>query len=967
MASSLQTRVVKRPPARQATTTAPVHEFICLFTHDLKRKNQKRWQDGKLKFHTYNKRIVVHDNKGNHIGDSHWPGNQEDMVDGEEFTLDRGSALVQVCEQVGTTEHDLGELVDKRVKEVEARRMRIAAQPSNASHPHQTPRPTDNVQFQRPLSAIMTPSRIGRSVMPRQSPYEVRRSEQQEQEQDATERPAKRRKRSVSPPVKSGHARGLFGTQLCFSNPSASTSVARIRALRDQAAIRREQQKERLVSSVEEEPSSENIILEKPREDEEELGQVSADTSDAHARKVGGPEPERATATKQARLRLKSLNIQAKRKVQNTDATWGVPNVATNVNPWDPEPCQEDIPPRKKPRPIEATGPSETEETEPPNTSVLQNRAPNRLAPTKLSRATPSLHSITKRVEEQEDEVVCLEARPKATRPTKSATKPTKKTQPTVKSGDEAPKTDQLKTTKRLPTVQSQDFPIAVDDESEPTPDKPQPRTALRIKARRKRGLMMLAEKKAAPKPVERSPSPPPPKDKDDLPAGEESFEQWLGEELPMDDSESNLATEYSNECTEVEKAPEEKETDGTRKPSQVDTAASSEQEEKQSTPEPDRTEEIAKISTEDEIWPTEDEIQPPEVDDQDLEDAIAHAEKEEPKPQLDTTSDPDPDIASHAVQLEHREAQDSAFCSLDESDASQPQRTRREKQPRAKRAPKEGPPKEMPQSSPEWNNVDSEESDEPQPRRTRKERQPRAESPPKEMPQSSPEWNKDDSENSDDWQGPAPTTKQQVRTRAAPARSKKQNQAKSTGPQITRMSRKSIKSKEIIGFKLPSENNSIPNAYVSAVGRIGFQEDVPSATLHRALSLEGESPPVEQQTIKRHEPPRLVRQQSDPQPKGRLVNPATRGKKAASKADAAGQILQTLVPFDPVTRPIGAPVLVKERKKVAAPEAAPSRDSKGPARTLPGFSKANGGAWSRHAEDLLGMTRPNTSGPSRI
>jgi hypothetical protein len=918
MASSLQTRVVQRPPARQATTTAPVHEFICLFTHDLKRKNQKRWQDGKLKFHTYNKRIVVHDNKGNHIGDSHWPGNQEDMVDGEEFTLDRGSALVQVCEQVGTTEHDLGELVDKRVKEVEARRMRIATQPSSASHPYQTPRPTDNVQFQRPLSAIMhTPNRIGRSVMPRQSPYEVRQSEQQEQEQGATERPSKRRKRSVSPPEKSGHARGLFGTQLCFSNPSASTSVARIRVLQYQAAIRREQQKERLVSSVEEEPSSENIIQEKPREDEEEHGQVSADKSDAHAKKFGGPEPERATATKQARLRLKSLDIKAKRKVQNTDATCGVPNVATNVNLWDPEPCQEDIPPRKKPRPIEATGPSETEETEPPNTSVLQNRAPNRLAPTKLSRATPSLHSITKRVEEQEDEVVCLEARPKATRPTKSATKSTKKTQPTVKSGDEAPKTDQLKTTKRSPTVQSQDFPIAVDDESEPTPDKPQPRTALRIKSRRKRGLMMLAEKKIAAKPVERSPSPPPLKDKEHLPTGEDSFERWLGEELPLDDGESNITTKYANECTEVKKPPEEKETDGTWKHSQVGTAVSSDQEGKQSTPEPDRTEETADT-------PTENQIQPTEVDDQGLDDAIAHAEKEEPNPQIDATNDPGPEIASHAVQVEHQEVQDSAHCSSDESDA-------------------------------------------PQPRQTRREKQPRAESPPEEMPQSSPEWNKDDSENSDGWRGPAPTTKQQVRTRAAPAKSKKQNQAKSTGPQITRMSRKSIKSKEIIGFKLPSDNKSIPNAFVSAVGRIGLQEDVPSATLLRSLSLEGESPPVEQQAIKRHEPPKLVRQQSDPQPKGRLVNPATRGKKAASKADAAGQILQTLVPFDPVTRPIGAPVLVKEKKKVAAPEAVPSRDSKGPARTLPGFSKANGGAWSRHAEDLLGMTRPNTSGPSRI
>ncbi|CAH0056922.1 unnamed protein product [Clonostachys solani] len=913
MASSLQTRVVQRPPARQATTTAPVHEFICLFTHDLKRKNQKRWQDGKLKFHTYNKRIVVHDNKGNHIGDSHWPGNQEDMVDGEEFTLDRGSALVQVCEQVGTSEHDLGELVDKRVKEVEARRMRIAAQPLSASP---TPRPTDNVQFQRPLSAIMhTPSRIGRSVVPRQSPYEVRQVEQREQEQGTTERPTKRRKRSVSPPVKSGHARGLFGTQLSLLTSSASTSTARIRAPRDQTTIRREQQRERLVSSVEEGPSSENIVQEEPHEDEEEHGRVSADTSETHTRKHDGPEPEPATAAKEARLRLNSLNIQAKRKAQNSDTAKRGLDVATYDNPRGPAPCKEDMPPRKKPRPIEATRPPETEETEPPQTSVLQNCAPNRLAPTKLSRTTPSLHSITKKVEKQEDEVVCLEARPKAT-------KSTKKTQSTVKSGDEAPNTHQRKPTKRSPTVQAQDLPIAVDDESEPALDKTQPRTTLRIKSKRKRGLMMLAERKTAAKPVERSPSPPPPKDKEGLPTAEESFEHWLGEEFPLDVSESNLATEYGSECTEVEKTLEQKETDGAQKPPRIDTAVSSQLEGKQSAPEPDRTEETTSI-------PAEDEIEPTEADDQYLEDAVAHAEKEEPKPHFDATSDPRPEIASHAVQVEHQEVQNPAHCSSDESDAPQPRQTRKEKQPRAKGAPKESPPKEMPKGS--------------------------------------PEWNKDDSEDSDDWQGPAPTTKQQVRTRAAPARSKKQNQAKSTGPQITRMSRKSIKSKEIIGFKLPGDNNSIPNAFVSAIGRIGLQEDVPSATLHRSLSLEGESPPVEQQAIKRHGPPSLVRQLSDPQPKGRLVNPATRGKKAASKADAAGQILQTLVPFDPVTRPIGAPTLVKEKKKVAAPKAAPSRDSKGSAQTLAGFSRANGGAWSRHAEDLLGMTRPNTTGPSWI
>ncbi|VUC35298.1 unnamed protein product [Clonostachys rosea] len=926
MASSLQTRVIQRPPAHQATTTAPVHEFICLFTHDLKRKNQKRWQDGKLKFHTYNKRIVVHDNKGNHIGDSHWPGNQEDMVDGEEFTLDRGSALVQVCEQVGTTEHDLGELVDKRVKEVEARRMRIAAHPSSANHPNQTPLPTDNVQFQRPLSAIMqTPSRIGRSVVPRQSPYEVRRAEQHEGGQATTERPAKRRKRSVSPPTKSGHARGLFGTQLVISNVSASTSAARIRALREQAAIRREQQNERLISSVEEKPSSKHIVQEEPQEDREEHRQVSADLSETRPRKLDGPEPEpeMAAVAGEARLRLLSLDVKAKRKTQKTDATKrGLSIASTDEDNWTLESCQKEILPRKKSRLSETIEPSEAEETGSLQTSVLQSRAPNRLAPTKLSRATPSLHSITKRVEEQEDNVVCLEAKPKATKPTKPATKLAKKTPPTIKASDKGAKIDQLRTRERSPMGHNQALPISVGDESESASDKPQPRTALRIKSKRKRGLMMLAEKRIAARPVERSPSPPPPKDKEDIPSGQASFEQWLGEQFSLNDSEiGSLPPETDNESTEVEKVLGQKATDAAPDSLKIDIEVSLKQEEKPSVPESNPGEAAANI-------PTEDEVQPPEEGCKDLEDAITHTEEDDPKLQVDPKSDSRPTIASAAIQVEDQKAQDSAHSS-EESDVPQPRRTRKERQPRAQKAPKENPVKEMPDGSPEWNN--------------------------------------DDSEDSDDWQGPATTTKQQVRTWAAPAGTKKQSQAKPTGPQITRMSRKSIKSKEIIGFKFPGDQNSIPSAYISAIGRIGLQENVPLATLHRSLSLEGGSPPVEQQAVKRHEPPGLVRQQSDPQPKGRLVNPATRGKKAASKADAAGQILQTLVPFDPVARPLGAPVVVKEKKKVAAPEAAPSRDSKGSGQTLPGFSKANGGAWSRHAEDLLGMTRPNTSGPSRI
>ncbi|KAI8231079.1 hypothetical protein K4K54_000297 [Colletotrichum sp. SAR 10_86] len=96
--------------------SAPVHEFICLFTHDLKRK-QKRWQDGRLKFHTFNKRIMVYDERGNFIGDMHW---NEDFAfgEGEEFNLERGAVIVQVAECIGTKDQDLTDLLDKRARDL---------------------------------------------------------------------------------------------------------------------------------------------------------------------------------------------------------------------------------------------------------------------------------------------------------------------------------------------------------------------------------------------------------------------------------------------------------------------------------------------------------------------------------------------------------------------------------------------------------------------------------------------------------------------------------------------------------------------------------------------------------------------------------------------------------------------------------------------------------------------------------
>ena len=225
---------------------ATIIEFHCLFSHDIKRKGQKRWQDARLKYHAYNKRIVVHDERGNYVGDAYWPGTHGEFVDGEEIMLDRGGVIVQVADKIGRREQDLSELVDKRAKELEERKAKAAA--SAAARP---PRPTDNVQLtmmRRPISEILslqgqrqqqqqqsTPSSgygwLGRAVIPKESPYEARLLRQKEEEgwpKLDTPPLSRKRKHSESPPAKrSSHAQALFGTPLTLSARPISSPYVR--------------------------------------------------------------------------------------------------------------------------------------------------------------------------------------------------------------------------------------------------------------------------------------------------------------------------------------------------------------------------------------------------------------------------------------------------------------------------------------------------------------------------------------------------------------------------------------------------------------------------------------------------------------------------------------------------------------------------------------------------------------------
>lgn len=194
------TTTMRGVPASQ--NTAPIVEHRCLYSYDLRRK-QKRWQDGHLRFHTFNKRVMVYDVPRNYIGDTHW--RESDLVqDGDEFELDRG-VLIQVGEVLGSVTQDLSALLEKRTKAPEIQVVGEAAPSSKVqpkavqptvtalreSEPSQVLRP-------KPLNAVLgTPKgRIGRAVFPTKSPFDLRAESEDNARQDDH---APKRRRIESP------------------------------------------------------------------------------------------------------------------------------------------------------------------------------------------------------------------------------------------------------------------------------------------------------------------------------------------------------------------------------------------------------------------------------------------------------------------------------------------------------------------------------------------------------------------------------------------------------------------------------------------------------------------------------------------------------------------------------------------------------------------------------------------------
>ncbi|EHA46082.1 hypothetical protein MGG_02900 [Pyricularia oryzae 70-15] len=427
-------------------TTAPVLEYICLFTKDLKKK-QKKWQDGRLKFHTYNKKVMVYDERGYNVGYMHWRRDY-DLADGEELELESGGTQVQVCECVGTQEQDISGLVDKRLQEREQRAIKVAARLQQSSsvggsRPVVRQSPNDHFQLRQvPLNQLLgTPTgHHGRALVPSESPFEQR----QRASNDETPRPAKRPRREPSPPAKSGYAQNLFGAKLHLSSQPSSSLWQRTPRPTAPAASNPQWKPTQVGQPVKKpEPARRNepktpAVVDLVDDDEDDETGENDNGIDA-----GIPETS-------ARADMQSQQV---RKAEKATKKRIAPVQASDIEATPPHARSLSRPVSKKPRLRESTPPSSPE--------IVELKSP----PAALSKPPkPS-------------------ARPQNVAMTKTRCRP----------------------------PEPEPLPDPEIDPPEPLEDnlaeQPKQKTALRIKSRKKRGLMMLSssnvEASSAPQPQE--------------------------------------------------------------------------------------------------------------------------------------------------------------------------------------------------------------------------------------------------------------------------------------------------------------------------------------------------------------------------------------------------------------------------------------------------------------------------------
>jgi hypothetical protein len=462
---------------RSGGRSAPVLEFVCLFTYDLRRK-QKRWEDGRIKYHTFNKRVMVYDERGNFVGDMHWQ-RESDFDEGEEVQLERGGVIVQVAECVGRQEQDLSELLDKRAKEKEQRQARAAMRPPLPAAAPNTPiagaRAQEHFQTRhRPLHQLLgTPTgHHGRAVVPVESPFELRHRA----DENAGDRPdshsSKRRKVDATPPSKKTYAQNLFGATLTLSAVPFSSAPRR-----PPGPLHRAQPETPL---PEEQDTSDNPIFEPVSEDQGSAVGPSTRVNSSHASAVA--------PTSRALPRHDRRSLSEEQEQPNTEpTTQGFPHHDNTVS----RPRMNNAPAatRSDPRPTSRANRKSPAVVDKPTTPG----DPRLLLTHPTVASSDAQGSVARKLGTTLSQAIDLDEERQFPDRREGAN-----ISPESKDGAPGATKQKPKKRKRLPQmaasdVESMTTATRTKDAEEPPMEE---RTVLRLKPRQKRGLLLLSEKK---------------------------------------------------------------------------------------------------------------------------------------------------------------------------------------------------------------------------------------------------------------------------------------------------------------------------------------------------------------------------------------------------------------------------------------------------------------------------------------
>lgn len=1036
-------RVQKFAASPDHPQTATVYDFACLFTHDLKRK-AKRWQDGKLKYHTFNKKIIVYDDRGHFVGDAHWDGD-EVVVEGDELELDRGGVMVQVADCKGEREQDLTEVLDKRAREVEKRRQQAASKA-----PRQNTNPAVLAAARRqqhlPLSGLLqSPGPIGRAAIPDRSPFETRRQvlshigEPKETPQKSGAPPAKKRRLSPSPPSKAGFAQSLFGTKLSLSaTPSAELLAARARALRERTNLQESRELEahqatrpaikksvlkgfqpstlRAMGMSAEEP----VQIEEESESEEELERTSH-----YFQEQPKPKQRVRESHSSEKRGIKSARDFVAEKQHECQPATSSPRQSSSTTGLERQPHAKPAAPRKRAPSFDIpdTTPS------PPRLKIRKQqtaRVPSRspspppkykiakerpvLPPSRSPSSALSLSPLPRtKISKQKSEISESDSgkrAPKEAKEKRRAAKAEAKEQEKVRETQEAREKERL--------------------------SRNEPRTELRIRTRKRRGLLMMNE--ALPPPPSREPSPEAPSveraTSPELDSGNASpppprrrrkrasleVEPEPGRELP--DEPEVIDVQLSTKPSRIQKPVAAfKEPEVEVPSSQVNEVIPSSphrDESKSADATCDKLEDVQDIYScsipstapepESKIeLPLADPSADKAEDSQDIYTApipstMPEADILAPEPVVENLEDsqdiynasPSPSASKPETDILASESAVNKATSIVLLDSS-PAKSEAVLVEQSKRESSKTPPIMLPAAEP----ISDAEDDSPLPKQRNLRR--KVSKPSKSYAI--------DSEDEDAAMQNESECQAEVEVPAPPPPAAPQ------GPRIARMARKGVKSREIFGFVPETIPGIMPMEFAKATIQLGNWKDVKIVTDPKAVdttpaviesqevtqsgneagtcveaeATEDSSAPTAapknesgnltlQSAKTTAEPTIAVSEKQDasntPLPTSkmaedevsaeptsidgatrlRIVNPATRGKKAARKEDAAGRVPQTFVPFEP-------PRIIPRIAVKPQPE---RRRTEKPAVSLPNFVAASGGAWSIHAHDLLGIARPS-------